>query len=322
MEFPEQLKPLAEDAEKEEDVRPVGLGQGRRPYLNMNQSVFGLIGAIQSNVDFNNRFEGYSSEEEDADDSGDERHSQKSKHDLLRDPTANTTTRAKEVFKDNKGHRRKLSNSKLMKSVPILSKLSSKSWSKKEGKKPVSQIQEESDPEERSSADLEMSTGDDNNLAPVMSRMLEARAEAAERPSFDIGRKSTDAGRETSDLTEPTHTELSTRLQKIFEFDEPEDLISGWLPTCTFSSGAGTDVHPRISVLVASGRASPRLYLYHDQAHMLLRIPSQEGSGSTPVGPRTDFAYSIPAPSYQVRLPIEIGQAGPKVQQVLVPAQG
>lgn len=299
MDFPEHLKPLAEDDEKEEDVLPEGIGQGRRPYLNLNQSVFGLIGALHDpNVDFNNRFEGYSSEEEDADDSDDESQGQKARHDPLRDPIAHTTVLDKPGFKGSKSHRRKLSNSKLMKSVPILSRLSSRSRSKKEGKKPALQIQEESDLVDPPGADLEKSTSEENSLAPVMSRMLEARAEAAERPSFDIGRQSTDKGRETLDLTEPTHTELSKRLQRIFDLDEPEELISGWFSTCISRRSADTDVGTRVPVLVASGCASPRLYLHHDQAHMLLCIPSQEGSGSTRTDSREDSAYNISASSY------------------------
>lgn len=67
---------------------------------------------------------------------------------------------------------------------------------------------------------------------PVMSRMLEAKAElAALRPSFDFDRKSKDksrgsSGGHVSDDTDDTGpTALSRRLMEIFEFDRPEEVI-------------------------------------------------------------------------------------------------
>lgn len=232
MDFPEQLKRKDGDDEHEEDVLPMGLGQGNRQYINMNQSVFGLIAVAGPKVDFHNRFEGYSSEEEDADES--DGLAAKPRHDPLADPMAKTTILTKPGAKGNKSHRRKLSDSKLMKSVPILSRLSSRSRSRKGAKKQVAQIQEE-EGEDRDDEDepfsptgehLPMSPVDANSLAPVMSRMLEAHAEAAARPSFDLERPM-DKRRDASDLAETAPSELSKRLQKIFEFEEPEELISG-----------------------------------------------------------------------------------------------
>ncbi|CAK7270418.1 Sterol 3-beta-glucosyltransferase [Sporothrix epigloea] len=67
---------------------------------------------------------------------------------------------------------------------------------------------------------------------PVMSRMLEAKAElAALRPSFDFDRKSKDksrgskGGHSSDDTDDAGPTALSRRLMEIFEFDRPEEVI-------------------------------------------------------------------------------------------------
>ncbi|KUI72467.1 Sterol 3-beta-glucosyltransferase [Cytospora mali] len=228
MDFPEQLKQKDGEEDQEEDVLPVGLGHSNRPFMNLNQSIFGLIAAAGPKVDFHDRFEGHSSEDE-AEDSDGRRRSK----DGTTDPMAQTTILSKPSSKTNDNHRRKFSESKLMKSVPILSRLSTKSRSRKDAKKPVLQIQEESEPESPAwDAPTTSLTNDENRLAPVMSRMLEARAEVSARPSFDLERQSIDKGGEPLDLTNLTDltqtgpSELSKRLQKIFEFDEPEELIS------------------------------------------------------------------------------------------------
>lgn len=227
MDFPEQLKRKDGDDEQEEDVLPVSLGQGKRPFINMNQSIFGIIAAAGPKVDFHNRFEGQSSDEEDADDSDETKHNQGAKKDAAADPMAQTTILVKPGSKGHRSHWRKFSEGKLVNSVPMLSRLSSKSRSSKESKKSVSQIQEESEPELLAGDTSAIPTIAENSLAPVMSRMLEAQAEAAARPSFDLERRSTDKAREASDLTDTGPKKLSKGLQKIFEFDEPEELISG-----------------------------------------------------------------------------------------------
>lgn len=205
MDFPERLRRSDKDDEQEEDVLPRGAGLGNRPYANMNQSIFGLIAA--SNVDFHDRFEGHSSEEEEEEE--DDANNKTPKPNSDSDHMAQTSI----LIRPNT--RRRSGEHKLMSSVPLLSKLSSKKKrSKKEDKKqPVSKIQEESEPESPIGEDL-------SSLAPVMSRLLEAHAEAAARPSFDLERPSTEKPGETGP------TELSKRLQKIFELEEAEDLIS------------------------------------------------------------------------------------------------
>lgn len=218
MDYPEQLKRKDGDEEQEEDVLPMALSQANRPF-SMNQSIFGLIAAAGSKVDFQDRFEEHSSDDEAAEEQSDDEQN-------TTDPMAQTTILHQAEVKSGKRHRRKFSDGKLMKSVPILSRLSSKkSRSKKEGKKPVSQIQEESEPDSPAANASPLSPENQENLAaPVMSRMLEARAEASTRPSFDQERVSIDKTREGRDSAP---SKLSQRLQRIFEFDEPENIVSG-----------------------------------------------------------------------------------------------
>jgi len=244
MELPERLKDHGDQSEEEEEVVQAQ-GYGGGVYMNMNQSIFGLIAAAgTSGVDFTDRFEGQSSDEEDGAD----------QHPLaktiaghrgsagregltggLRGPLSHTTVLSKKsITAGSKGegshHRRKISESKLLRSVPGLSKLTSKSKSYKREKGSESSLRIENN------ASPTANTGDstqdidtevprpEGRLAPVMSRMLEARAEMAARPSFDLDRLSGEQSRTTkTDETGPT--ELAKRLKEIFEFDTAEEVI-------------------------------------------------------------------------------------------------
>jgi len=62
-----------------------------------------------------------------------------------------------------------------------------------------------------------------------MSRMLEARAQMASRPSFDLERLSNEQGRDAA-AGETGPTELAKKLKEIFDFEEPEEVIEGWSP--------------------------------------------------------------------------------------------
>lgn len=216
MDFPERLKRKEGDEEHEEDVVPFSLGQGYHSFVNMNTNILGLMSAAGPKVDYHSRFTGYSSEE-DANESGDEDASRKKQDNITADPMAQTMVLSKPSPNSGKRHSRRSSGHKLMQSVPILSKLSSKR-SKKSGKKPELHIQESSEPE---------SSADENRLAPHMSRILEARAEVTARPSFDLERRPTDREQKTTERSEGKTTDLSRQLQEIFEFDEPEEVISG-----------------------------------------------------------------------------------------------
>lgn len=216
MDFPDRLKRKEGDEEQEEDVVPFSLGQGYHSFVNMNTNILGLMSAAGPKVDYHNRFAGYSSEE-DANDSGDERTGHKTQDNASTDPMAQTMVLSKPGSKSSRNHSRRSSGHKLMQSVPLLSKLSSKR-SRKEGKRPEQQLHEEPEPD---------SSADENRLAPHMSRILEARAEVTARPSFDLERRPTDREQKTSDQNESKRNDLSKQLQDIFEFDEPEEVVSG-----------------------------------------------------------------------------------------------
>jgi sterol 3beta-glucosyltransferase len=260
MDFPEQLQHKDGDEDQEEDVLPIGLGNGNHSFMNLNQSIFGLIAAAGPKVDFNDRFEGNSSEEEEPDESDNDGAHPKHKEGPAAGKLAQTTVLKQPASKTSQHHRRKFSDSKLMKSVPILSRLSTKSRSKRENKEAVSQIQEESEPES-SAGDGKASQ--EIRLAPMMSRMLDARAEMSARPSFDLERRSIDRRDESSETTDPGPSELSKRLQKIFDFDEPEELISGWTLPLRAGSRPRADDRNRIPVLATPRCAPAGLYLHN-----------------------------------------------------------
>lgn len=261
MDFPEQLQQKDGDEDQEEDVLPIGLGNGNHSFMNLNQSIFGLIAAAGPKVDFHDRFEGNSSEEEDADESDQDGARSKQKKDgAATGKLAQTTVLKQPPSKTNKQHRRKFSDSKLMKSVPILSRLSTKGRSKRESKEAVTQIQEESEPE---SSVGDGRANEELRLAPMMSRMLDARAEMSARPSFDLERRSLDRRDESSETTDPGPSELSKRLQKIFDFEEPEELISGRSLPLRPIFWTSTDIKSRIPVLATSRCAPARLYLHN-----------------------------------------------------------
>jgi len=226
MELPERLKDNGGEADTEEEVlQPQGMGGGM--VMNMNQSIFGMIAAAGSRADFTDRFESQSSDEEDYE-------SSMSRTELRQGqgfrPLAQTTVIRKPGPSAHKpaNHRRKFSESKLLRSVPVLSRLTTKSRSKSKGKA-VAENQPDggaspSSPSPASPA-IEV-TRAEGRLAPVMSRMLEARAEMAARPSFDLERSSSDRSRD-SESGDPGPRELAKRLKEIFEFDEPEEVIAG-----------------------------------------------------------------------------------------------
>ncbi len=220
MELPDRLKDRGDEAEREEDVRLHAYGGG---FMTMNQSVFGLIAAAGSTVDFGNRFEGQSSDDEDDDEGS---HRRRDGDGTSSGKTSQTTVLPRPPVSGTKGeskqHRRKISESRLLRSVPGLSRLTSRNKSKSskgkartddrlshEDDSPISPIPE--------------SPSYEPAVAPVMSRMLEARIAA--RPSMDVDR--TDA-----ESSEGGMSLLTQRLMAIFEFDKPEDVIEGMAIKC------------------------------------------------------------------------------------------
>lgn len=210
--FPEPLRDSDDDAD-EEDVP----SQGPPMLVNMNQSIFGLIAAAGSRVDFNDRFDGMSSDEEDG-----------QEHKVEGQPgDMSQTSVLKPSGKDKSHRRKKLSEHKLLRSLPALPKLRSKSRKHSSKLSAPPEEADESSGAEASGASEPPTltlTRHDSRQAPVMSRMLEARREMSSRPSFDMDRLSSDVSRksDSSDLTP-----LAKKLMEIFEFTEPEEVIEG-----------------------------------------------------------------------------------------------
>ncbi|KAH6721187.1 sterol 3-beta-glucosyltransferase [Leptodontidium sp. MPI-SDFR-AT-0119] len=180
--------------------------QGRNAY--MNQSVFGMIAAAGSQVDFNARFDGPSSDEEE--DLGEPPAS------LTTELKVDKTRKGKLPAKPEKNHRRKFSESKLLRSLSGLGRQKSKLSPSDSGSPSPSPSSEAVTPE----AQATRTTSRD---APVMSRMLEARAELSLRPSFDIPRPG--QVKEGALAEEQSSSSLAKQLMDIFEFETAEDVI-------------------------------------------------------------------------------------------------
>ena len=217
VEVPERLRDSDDDADDEQTSQA----------YNMNQSIFGVIAAAGARVDFNERFDGSSSEDEDTGPSQDASGEDMSQSTMLQRPSKGK--------KQSQHHSRKISGSRLLRSLPILPKLKSKK--RREKSKLSSEASEEKPDETRESEETSSAveppsiklTREDSRLAPVMSRMLEARAEVSPRPSFDIERPSLDASGAGGD--DGGASPLAKRLMYIFEFEQPEEVIEGLLPT-------------------------------------------------------------------------------------------
>ena len=183
--------------------------------VNMNQSIFGLIAAAGSRVDFNTRFDGNSSDEEDG-----------SKESSSSPPSTSQTT---VLRPDTKKHKKSLSKHRLLKSIATLPRLKPKS---KHESSRLSQPEPSADKPSQSgdANETQTSSSPGAEASParrpsVMSRMLQARAEMSSRPSFDMERRSADLRRSEDENDETTP--LARRLMEIFGFSEPEQVIQG-----------------------------------------------------------------------------------------------
>lgn len=239
MELPDRLKDHGDHVDSDEEVlRPQGYGGGM--FMNMNQSIFGLIAAAGSQADFADRFEGQSSDDDEGEGA---MHKTIAGHGGLRLesgtqglPLAQTTILHKQGSAGAKAdgrHRRRISESRLLRSVPGLSKLAAKSRSFKSPKSTSEAAQPQgtceadsgSPPPSDVSPSIEI-TRTESRTAPVMSRMLEARAQLAARPSFDLDRLSGEQAR-GPDTSESGPSELAKKLKEIFEFEQAEEVIEG-----------------------------------------------------------------------------------------------
>jgi sterol 3beta-glucosyltransferase len=224
----------------------------------MNQSVFGMITAAGSQVDFNARFDGQSSDEEDESGESSVRSSDK-------DLPVRKMRQESLVVKPEK-HRRKISDNKLLRSFSGLGSKSKTKPSPKSGS-PA----RESTPEMQS-PDIQVARTTSHRDAPVMSRMLEAEAELSMRPSFDLRRPSEDQTKTDGSVKSPSSS-LANRLKEIFDFEKAEDVIEGKLQWQSGETSADTY---RIPLLAVEERSTARLYVYYDQTYLFLCVPAQE----------------------------------------------
>ncbi|KAI1123996.1 glycosyltransferase family 1 protein [Nemania abortiva] len=230
LDFPDRFRNLRVDSD--EDVRPPS--QGPSMLMNMNQSIFGLIAAAGSTVDFNDRFEGQSSDEDDNNEDGhggDMKDKEKGKK-KQREQIAKTTVLKKSPLSREKDptdeKQRRGIPRQLLQSLPQLPRLAARPLNQRSRLLKSSCTGGTSDHDREISTSpspesTEADTADHSErLAPVMSRMLDARAEMSSRPSFDLEGLSRSQPNE-GDETGPTA--LARKLQEIFEFDRPEEVV-------------------------------------------------------------------------------------------------
>lgn len=206
LEFPERLQ-NGDDAD-EDCTAPDGQN------MFMNQSVFGMIAAAGSQVDFNARFDGQSSDDED------ESEERKSEKDTPEKGPQRTP------LPSSQG-RRKLSESRLLRTIPTISR----KWSREQRPTSTGATSPPPKPSLSTQQELPHETSQDAlppspRLAPVMSQMLEARAELSQRPSFDSTRRSTEIA-DKEDPSSNTSASLAHKLMEIFNFEKPEEVIEG-----------------------------------------------------------------------------------------------
>lgn len=197
VQYPERLK-------EGEDVHEDVTATDGKPSQNLNQSVFSMIAAAGSKVDFHARFEDDSSDSEEEDPS-------KAAHDAqgLVDPEQDGVP----IVRQDRGTaHQKLSSNGTLRSLP---KLNLRTMKEKNYMSQSNQID---------STNLLSPTSGSSSVtprnAPVMSMMLQAQAQ------LDISKEGLDPPREHPSQ-QTGLSDLVIRLKEIFGFDKPEEVISG-----------------------------------------------------------------------------------------------
>jgi len=237
------------------------------PY--MNQSVFSMIAAAGSKVDFHARFD-----EESSDSDGESRqqppNASRTEREIAGEepekPTEDWQPGVISTAKPEK-HRRKLSEHRLLRSLPKLNMRTNKEKNhmSTSGLLP--------------STDVTSANDHSNNTtprdAPVMSRMLEAEAQAHLHSSTSLSDRTNDMAAIVEDNEgDASPTSLAVRLMEIFGYGKPEEVISGRVFRILMEQTVLTNA--RVSVLAASKRSSAGLHVHHSASHLLLRLPSKE----------------------------------------------
>ncbi|KAF1816269.1 UDP-Glycosyltransferase/glycogen phosphorylase [Eremomyces bilateralis CBS 781.70] len=211
-EVPERLR---EGDDAHEDVTAP---KGAVPGMYMNQSIFSMVAAAGSNVDFTARFDEESSDSSSESHESDDETSDKAQKDDL--GTASKEAKIKE----------KSRKAKLFRSMPKLRMKSRKHKLKETDEERMSSSQilppkkhDTNDGKDDAESDDETDQPNHGGV-PVMSRMLRARAE------LDVSEHRGDKGSK-EDVVIGTHrgkhsVSLPDRLMEIFGFESPEEVIS------------------------------------------------------------------------------------------------
>ncbi len=200
VQYPERLK---EGDDVNEDVTAPKGQSGQY----MNQSVFSMIAAAGSKVDFHARFEGESSDSEDDGQASSKPPNVEEQLERRNDATATRSKpkRQQEKSVEGRGFRRlpKLN----LKTIKEKNYMSQSVWL----------------PSKEAPSDDESPKGVTPRDAPVMGKMLEAQATLS--PTTQLSDTEKPLSEDDKDVDSPTS--LRTRLREIFGFESPEEVISG-----------------------------------------------------------------------------------------------
>lgn len=313
MELPDRLKDLGDQADTEEEVlRPQGYAGGM--FMNMNQSIFGLIAAAGSQADFADRFEDQSSDDEESDNPlaktiASPGHLTSELPGAQSAALARTTILPKQGSKAERHHRNKFSESRLFRSVSGLTKLTDKikqhhkSHRTKAAEMRIDKADDDAPPPPADAPSIEV-TPTENRTAPVMSRMLEARAQLAGRPSFDLDTLSNEQS-PAARGSDGGPSELAKKLKEIFEFEHAEEVIEEypcWLLQHVLLQGY---------MYITTQHIAFYAYLPKKAVSSHIRDPGDPDANSAAI-----------ERGRQVGIPVQVRQAEPQVQPLLVPPQG
>ncbi|KAJ2895985.1 glycosyltransferase family 1 protein [Zalerion maritima] len=239
VELPANLRET-DDAADEDITAPKG---PNNMFTNMNQSLFGIMVAAGSSMDFDR---GQSSD--DSDDEGDHRQDRQHANKASSTPglpgLSQTTVlprRNQRQPTDDRRGKRRLSAKNMFKSFSALSPRTRQRSKLSEGSSTfetfatqptTSEGEWESqgdDQEDQAVASPTINvTYPETTIAPVMSRMLDARDEMASRPSFDLERLSEETLRKDDDIDDEDlkPSRLARQLKEIFGLEKCEDVIA------------------------------------------------------------------------------------------------
>ena len=211
LQIPDYLK---DGADAQDDVTAPPKGKDAQ---YMNQSVFSMIAAAGSKTDFHARFDDSSSDSDEAPDVD------SSVGERSRSPAGDGTPPTGDS--SSQQQRRRSPMPDFAKALP---RLHPRSASRKRAMASLAGIRKQSI-SPRPDLGRRASSGFKSSQVPVMSRMLEAKAklQSAERDE-PYSEEPLSEEREVEEQQVPSGTtSLAVRLMEIFEFNEPEEVLSG-----------------------------------------------------------------------------------------------